>query len=32
MRFDMTVDLTLCDDSSFGKLTKISHFTFSGNV
>ena len=28
MRFDMTFDVTLRDDSSFGKLTKTSHFHF----
>ena len=28
MRFDMTFDVTLRDDSSCGKLTKTSHFHF----
>ena len=28
MRFDMTFDVTLRDDPSFGKLTKTSHFHF----
>ena len=28
MRFDMTFDVALRDDSSFGKLTKTSHFHF----
>ena len=28
MRFDMTFDVTLRDDSSFGKLTNTSHFHF----
>ena len=32
MRFDMTFDVTLCDDSSFGKLIKRLIFTFTGNV
>ena len=28
MQFDMTFDVALRDDSSFGKLTKTSHFYF----
>ena len=32
MRFDMTFDVTLRDDSSFGKLTNTSHFHRTGDV
>ena len=32
MRFDMTFDVTLRDDSSFGKLTKRLIFTFAGSL
>ena len=32
MRFDMTFDVTLRDDSSFGKSQKRLIFTFTGNV
>ena len=32
MRFDMTFDVTLRDDSSFGKLQIRLIFTFTGNV
>ena len=32
MRFDMTFDVALRDELSFGKLTSHFHFNFTGNV